>query len=87
VLPRGFKRIRHYGLLGPAKKKAQLAVARQALNAPAPSAPVIESVQAFLWRVAHIEWARCPHCHTGHFVFLEALAPSALRLPSPRGPP
>ena len=87
VLPRGFKRIRHYGLLGPATKKARLAAAREALNVAPPSAPVIESVDAFLRRVAHIDWARCPDCHTGQFVFLEAIAPSALRLPSARGPP
>lgn len=87
ILPRGFKRIRHYGLLGPATKKARLAAAREALNVAPPKTAVIESVEAFLRRVAHIEWARCPDCHTGQFVFLEAIAPSALRLPGPRGPP
>lgn len=34
VLPRGFKRIRHYGLLGSAHKSAHLAAARSALGAP-----------------------------------------------------
>lgn len=87
VLPRGFKRIRHYGLLGPAKKKARLASVRHALDAPAPKAAVIESVDAFLRRVAHIEWARCPQCATGHFVFLEVIMPSPPRLPASRGPP
>ncbi len=33
VLPKGFKRIRHYGLLGPAGKKTKLAQARGALGA------------------------------------------------------
>ena len=87
VLPRGFKRIRHYGLLGPAKKKVRLAAARAALNVAPPKAVVIESVEAFLRRVAHIEWARCPHCHSGQFVFIEAIAPASWRLPSARGPP
>ena len=36
ALPGGFKRIRHYGLIGPARKTAHLAVARAALEAPAP---------------------------------------------------
>ena len=87
VLPRGFKRIRHYGLLGPAKKTARLAAARQALNTPAPNPAVIESVEAFLRRVARVEGAGCPHCATGRFVFLEAIVPAPARLPSPRGPP
>ena len=36
VLPRGFKRIRHYGLLGAAHKSTRLAAARTALAAPQP---------------------------------------------------
>jgi hypothetical protein len=52
VLPKGFKRIRHYGLLGPAHKAANLAAARAALEAPAPDPVVVESVEAFMRRVA-----------------------------------
>jgi len=44
VLPKGFKRIRHYGLLGPAGKAAKLAQARAALSAPVPDPVVVESV-------------------------------------------
>jgi len=54
VLPGGFKRIRHYGLLGPAHKAANLAAARAALEAPVPDAVVVESVGAFMQRVAGI---------------------------------
>jgi hypothetical protein len=36
VLPRGFHRIRHYGLLAHARRKANLATARALLHAPAP---------------------------------------------------
>ena len=75
VLPRGFKRIRHYGLLGPAHKRARLAAARSALGVPAPQPVVIESVAAFMQRVTHIEWAACPHCRVGQFKFLQAIAP------------
>lgn len=87
VLPKGFKRIRHYGLLGPAKKKAHLSSARRALNVPAPQPAVLESVAAFLHRVARSHWMRCPHCATGQFVFLEPIAPCPERLPIPRAPP
>jgi len=42
VLPPGFKRIRHYRLLAPAHKRAQLTAARAALAAREPEPPVIE---------------------------------------------
>jgi Putative transposase len=87
VLPTGFKRIRHYGLLAPKRKARRLAPARAALDAPVPDPAVIESVEAFMQRVARIELRACPHCGAGHFVTTGALAP--LRAPgaSQRGPP
>ena len=60
VLPSGFKRIRHYGLLGPAHKAANLAAARAALQAPVPDPVIVESVEAFMRRVAGIEVAELP---------------------------
>lgn len=36
VLPRGFRRIRHYGLLAGSARKASLALARELLNVAAP---------------------------------------------------
>ena len=86
VLPRGFKRIRHYGLLGPAHKSARLAAARSALAAPQPQPAVIESVAAFMQRVAKIEWVTCPHCRLGQFKVLLAIAPQPRWQPL-RGPP
>ena len=87
VLPRGFKRIRHYGLLGPAHKRARLAAARRALAAPQPQPALIESVAAFMQRVANIEWAACPHCGTGQFVPIASLVPTPMRRLHLRGPP
>lgn len=86
VLPGGFKRIRHYGLLGPAHKAANLAAARAALLLPTPDPVVVESVEGFMRRVASIEWLRCPHCREGRFAVVEAIPP-AQRSPPPRGPP
>lgn len=86
VLPSGFKRIRHYGLLGPAHKAANLAAARAALRAPAPEPAVVESVEAFMRRVAGVEWLCCPHCREGRFGVVAAI-PSAQRCPPLRGPP
>lgn len=86
VLPRGFKRIRHYGLLGPAHKSARLAAARSALDAPQPEPALIESVAAFMQRVAKIEWTACPHCRLGRFTLLQPIAP-APRWQPVHGPP
>jgi hypothetical protein len=86
VLPKGFKRIRHYGLLGPAHKAANLAAARAALEAPAPDPVVVESVEAFMRRVASIEWLCCPHCREGRFEGVAVISPTG-RSPPMRGPP
>jgi len=77
VLPRGFNRIRHYGLLANRNKRALLAKARTALHAPAPTpAPApAESVPAFWQRVAHLDIERCPHCRRGTLRVVATLAP------------
>lgn len=87
VLPSGFKRIRHYGLLGPAAKAVKLAQARAALNAPVPDPVVVESVQAFMQRIERHEYLRCQDCGRGQFVPTAPIAPVRLRLPHLRGPP
>ena len=70
VLPAGFKRIRHYGLLAPAHKTERLAQARAALAMPAPN-PISarQRAAAFMRRVARIDIECCPHCRS-------ALAPA-----------
>ena len=50
VLPTGFKRIRHYGLLVIRHKAAKMASCRDLLNQPAPLPAVIESVADFMRR-------------------------------------
>jgi Putative transposase/Transposase zinc-binding domain len=87
VLPKGFKRIRHYGLIGPAHKAAKLAAARAALDAPAPDPAVVESVEAFMHRIERHEYLRCTHCGRGQFVPTSPIAPVPLRLLHLRGPP
>jgi hypothetical protein len=87
VLPKGFKRIRHYGLIGPAHKAARLAAARAALDAPAPDPVVVESVEAFMRRIDQHQRLRCPHCGKGKFVPTAPIAPAPLRLLHLRGPP
>ena len=84
VLPSGFKRIRHYGLLSPARKKVGLAAARSALAVPPPEPAIIESVTAFLHRVARLASMCCPHCG-GQFRVTATLLPQ--RGATARGPP
>ena len=87
VLPPGFKRIRHYGLLGPAHKAERLAAARAALAAPAPEPALIESVEAFVRRVARLQWLACPHCGSTCIRVVQAIPPHPCRAHPERAPP
>ncbi len=92
VLPSGFKRIRHYGLLAPADKTQRLALARQLLAMPPANPQAREEAQDFMRRVAAIEIDCCPHCKTGHWLVIEVVPadPSILAAivsPACRGPP
>jgi hypothetical protein len=71
VLPPGFKRIRHYGLLAPSIKTARLATARRLLAMPPANPRAVEDAQAFMRRVAAIEIERCTHCKVGHWCVVE----------------
>lgn len=74
VLPPGFKRIRHYGLLAAARKRGCLAAARAALQMPEPQPAVIEAAEVFLARVSGHDPRTCPHCACGHWQTLAVLA-------------
>jgi hypothetical protein len=76
VLPPGFKRIRHFGLLSAAAKTERLAKAREALAMPAASVQAREGAAAFIKRVAGIEISCCPHCRLGHWLTIEVLQPA-----------
>jgi hypothetical protein len=89
VLPTGFKRIRHYGLLASRHKAQKLATCRTLLNHPAPVPAVVETVTDFMRRVAGIELSQCAHCTHGHMRVVAALAPLRESRPNPSatGPP
>ena len=92
VLPPGFKRIRHYGLLAPAAKTQRLALARQLLAMPQANPQAREDAQAFMRRVAGIEIECCPHCRRGRWRVVQQLAADRGALSSIvpatcRGPP
>jgi putative transposase/transposase-like zinc-binding protein len=69
VLPDGFQRIRHYGLLGNRNRVAKLAQCRRLLEAPPPPASVLAALtdprdryEALTGCSLHL----CPVCHVGH---------------------
>lgn len=83
VLPKGFMRIRHYGLLANRHRTEHLAACRAALDAPTPAPREAETVEAFLARVLGTDVNRCPHCGQGRLRPIRALPP----LPRATGPP
>ena len=94
ILPKGIKRIRHYGVLASACKTDKLKQARLALRMPPLNPKAAESAQAFMTRVAKLEVMQCPCCKAGTLKVVAVLA-GRRTLPSPgtnmpgpaRGPP
>ena len=92
VLPSGFKRMRHYGLLAPAAKTQRLALARQVLAMPAANPQAREDAQAFMRRVATLEIECCAHCKLGRWRVVEQRGADRAAIAAPtllacRGPP
>lgn len=87
VLPTGFKRIRHYGLLANCHKKQKLAQCRSALQMPQPQPAIIESVQAFMLRVSQIDIHRCAHCGHNAMQVIEVIVATKHRPILTTGPP
>jgi hypothetical protein len=87
VLPQGFMRIRHYGLLANRTKRAKLAQARTALDAPpVPRAPAAETVETFWLRVANLDIHLCPHCRAGRMIIVAPISTPPARAPPARAP-
>ncbi len=66
VVPRGFMRIRHFGLLANRPRRAALRRCRDLLGQPPPDAIPTESSQALLQRLTGVDLALCPVCGEGH---------------------
>ena len=76
VLPDGFVRIRHFGLLANRTRTAKLARCRHLLAQP-PQAPrpEPESLHALMLRLSGIDIERCPVCQRGRLRITEVLPP------------
>ena len=86
VLPPGFQRIRHYGLLANRHRAAKLTRCRQLLAAPAPVVTLAAAPLDYRDRYQQLTGKSlrdCPQCGQGHMVCIDTFLPGAL----PRGPP
>ncbi len=87
VLPSGFQRIRHYGLLANCHCQAKLERCRELLQAPAPEMSATPDEPADYRdryeRLTGMSLRDCPHCGHGQMVCIETLLPAKLA----RAPP
>jgi hypothetical protein len=77
VVPAGFVRIRHFGLLANRRRAAALAQCRALLAQPPPPPAPPESVRELVLRITGIDIERCPVCQQG------VLQPLGRLLPTP----
>ena len=90
VLPKGFTRIRHYGLLANRCRAGKLARCRELLAQPEPEPPAPETVPAMMLRLTGKDITVCDKCGHGPLrqVPLPKASPeTAWRAPRPRPPP
>ena len=86
VLPSGFQRIRHYGLLGNRSREAKLERCRHLLNAPAPEPMPTREPEDYrdrYQRLTGMSLWDCPLCKHGRMICIETWLPGS----APRGPP
>ena len=89
TLPRGFVKIRHYGLLGNRCRHQKLARCRVLLGQPEPEPAEPTSVEAMMLQLTGIDIQRCPTCGQGRLRIIAILAPIRTSPPMPKatGPP
>jgi len=84
VLPDGFMKIRHYGILSNRNRKEKLFVCKQLLGAPGKASECAvekESWEDLLLRITGIDPRVCPTCSKGKMVRREAIQPKRGRCP------
>jgi len=78
VVPAGFQRIRHFGLLANRRRTPALSRCRELLHAPAPPPPPPrETAVAIVHRLTGRDLTQCLVCHEGTLRVLCLLAPGA----------
>ena len=67
ILPPGFMKIRHYGLLGNRNKKTKLAVCKKLTNTTSLVKPKLTTLE-ILKKTLGVDFNICPMCHKGHLI-------------------
>ena len=75
VLPKGFQRLRHYGLLANHYKAINLNNARAALKQPETNPVVKESIDELMLRITGLNITLCPRCKSGQLNIIMSLLP------------
>jgi len=86
VLPIGFQRIRHYGILANRYRAVKLTRCRELLGAPTPAVKINDTSLDYRDRYEQLTGKSlrdCPKCQHGHMMCIETFLPGTL----PRGPP
>jgi len=84
VLPDGFMKIRHYGILSNRSRKGTLLLSKRLLGDPGEdngNGEEKESWEELLFRITGIDFKICPHCGKGNMVLREKLRPRGGRHP------
>ena len=75
VVPHGFRRIRHFGLLANRTRHDALARCRDLLDQPPLQQALPESVAQRLQRLVGVDLSRCPVCGQGHMQLTVVVGP------------
>jgi len=79
VLPRGFQRLRQFGLLANRSRREKLTICRTLLGSTAGQTvinqPLPRDYQALYETITGASLVQCPACHTGTMKLTEPLAP------------
>jgi hypothetical protein len=75
VVPKGFMRIRHYGVLGNRCRTPRLAACRRLFAQPALRVLPCASAATVMRRLTGLDIERCPQCHQGRLVSIATLYP------------
>jgi Putative transposase/Transposase zinc-binding domain len=78
VVPRGFMRIRHFGLLANRTRRDRLTQCRNLLAQPPPTAVPLVSTTDLIHRLLGRDASRCPSCREGRMQIVAVLAPSPI---------
>ena len=79
VVPRGFMRIRHFGLLANRTRRGMVTQCRGLLGQPPPEDAPPESAAVLLHRLTGVDLSRCPVCGDGRMQITATVA----RVPAP----